>query len=364
MRRARRARGAFPLRACVLLLIPPLVLVLQLLALWTRLPRAPRAKSGEHEGPVVYSVISINPVRRFRHRLEEEEQQEEVVRRKEGARAYEDENEIPSKVIPRGLEVQPWVVEKPSFTAELNRIVTYITTPQVNCSRVLSPGHVRSSRPPAVSPRWLLCAEEWLLPAADAQCVAYSFSMDGRDADFLKTVSGLGCEVHRLDPSNSNASGGNPGNSLASNHGDRGAVSQHRMWLHWRASRKHNTRARLGSVSQTLSDVMAALEHHTVDFLYADLLSAEWRVFQNWIEAETLQNIHHLVVTVHFQWAGFEVGGTSEEVLRYWFSLLKGFQASGLRLVHSSAGEGHRVLKQTVTDAHSSYTLSWVNMRH
>ncbi|TMS18183.1 Methyltransferase-like protein 24 [Larimichthys crocea] len=101
-----------------------------------------------------------------------------------------------------------------------------------------------------------------------------------------------------------------------------------------------------------------------VHFLYADLLSAEWRVFQNWIETGTLQSIHHLVATVHLQWAGFEVGGTDEEVLRYWFSVLQGLQAFGLKLVHSSAGEGHSVLKQTVANAHSSYTLSWVNTRH
>lgn len=73
-----------------------------------------------------------------------------------------------------------------------------------------------------------------------------------------------------------------------------------------------------------------------------------------------------MVATVHLQWAGFEVGGSDEEVLRYWFSVLRGLQAAGLKLVHSSAGEGHRVLKRTAAaaaDAHSSYTLSWVNTR-
>lgn len=100
-----------------------------------------------------------------------------------------------------------------------------------------------------------------------------------------------------------------------------------------------------------------------VDFLYADLLSAEWRVFQNWIESGSLQSVHHLVAAVHLQWAGFEVGGTGEEVLRYWFSVLQGLQASGLKLVHSSAGEGHSVLKRTAAAAHSSYMLSWVNTR-
>lgn len=88
--------------------------------------------------------------------------------------------------------------------------------------------------------------------------------MDGRDADFLKTVSMLGCEVHRFDPSNPNASAGHLGNSLDGNHGDRGVVNQHKMWLVWRAPRKHKARGNLGSVSQTLSDIMAALGHPTV----------------------------------------------------------------------------------------------------
>lgn len=96
-------------------------------------------------------------------------------------------------------------------------------------------------------------------------CLCLS-SMDRGDAEFLKTVSMLGCEVHSFDPSNSYASGGHLGNSLASNHGDGGVVSQHKMWLEWRAPRKHKhkTRGNLGSVSQTLADIMAALGHHTV----------------------------------------------------------------------------------------------------
>lgn len=72
--------------------------------------------------------------------------------------------------------------------------------------------------------------------------------------------------MHSFDPSNSNASGGHRGNSLSSNHGDRGVVNQHKMWLEWRApkKRKNKTRGNLGSVSQTLTDIMAALGHHTV----------------------------------------------------------------------------------------------------
>ncbi|XP_056255998.1 probable methyltransferase-like protein 24 isoform X1 [Seriola aureovittata] len=373
-------RGSPPLRLGILLiLIPPVLLALQLLVVAG--PRFPRTARGGvegqgqgQEGAVAFSVISIEPERnslrvgtRSRRPGPEEEVEVEDGGRREGTRAFEDENEMHwHQVGSRALEVQPWAADQPSFTAELGRIITHITRPQLSCSRVLSPGQAQASQPPAASHHWLLCAEDWLLPAADRPCVAYSFSMDGRDADFLKTVLGLGCEVHSFDPSNSNTSNGHLGNSLASNHGDGGVVSQHKMWLEWRAprKRKHKTRGNLGSVSQTLAHIMTALGHHTVHFLYADLLSAEWRVFQNWIESGTLQSVHHLVATVHLQWPGFEVGGSDKEVLRYWFSILQGLQASGLKLVHSSAGEGHSVLKRTVANAHSSYTLSWVNTRN
>lgn len=88
--------------------------------------------------------------------------------------------------------------------------------------------------------------------------------MSRGDAEFLKTVSLLGCEVHSFDPSYSKASGGHLGNGLASKHVDGGVVSQHKMWLEWRESRKHKKRGSVDSVSQTLADIIAALGHRTV----------------------------------------------------------------------------------------------------
>ncbi|TWW65177.1 probable methyltransferase-like protein 24 [Takifugu flavidus] len=358
-------RDALPLRSLVLL-VPPFLLTLQLLVIGPRLPRTSRPGSEGREGAIAFSVINIDPGRNVRHwKPTSRRPLIEAVEGHAVARAYEDENEMLSRKTVKALKVMPWAADKPSFSAELSRILAYITRPQLNCSRVLSPGQAQASQPPSNPPHWLLCAEDWLFLVENRPCVAYSFSMDRGDAEFLRTVSLLECEVHRFDPSNSNASGGHPGNSLASNHGDGGAVSRHKTWLEWRApkNRRHRKRSTMDGISQTLADIIAALGHRTVDFLYVDLLSAEWRVFQNWIESGTLQSVHHLVATIHLQWAGFEVGGTDEEVLRYWFSVLQGLQASGLKLVHSSAGEGHNVLKRTTATAHSSYTLSWVNTR-
>ncbi|XP_038144634.1 methyltransferase-like protein 24 isoform X2 [Cyprinodon tularosa] len=319
----------------LLLLILPVLLTVQLLVLvrlWVE----------ERDGAVALTVISIEPDRsstgqawraQFRGPgLEEEKEMQDGDPRRNVARGFEDENEME----------------------------------ELNCSRVLPPGKAQAVTPPVASARWLLCAEDWLLPAPHRLCIAYSFSLDGGDADFLSTVSRLGCEIHRFDPSTSSASVGHLGNSLASNHGNRGVFSQHKLWLEWRAPKRHRHRwsGSPGGVSHTLADIMAALGHHTVHFVYADLLSAEWRIFQSWIEMGTLQNIHHLVCTVHLHWAGFEVGGSDEEVLRYWFSVLRGLEASGMHLVHSSSGEGHSVLKHSTESAHSSYTLSWANTRH
>ncbi|XP_018553078.1 probable methyltransferase-like protein 24 [Lates calcarifer] len=251
--------GSVPLRSGVLLLlIPPLLLALQLLVVGPRLPRAARAvglglgveEEEEEEGAVAFSVISIEPERSSRRWGTPSRRRSRL------------------QVGSTTLEVQPWAADKPSFTAELHRIITYITRPQLNCSKVLPPGQAQASH------HWLLCAEDWLLPAPDRPCIAYSFSMDGRDVDFLETVSGLGCEVHSFDPSNSNrpTSDRHLGNRLASNHGNGGVVRQHKMWLEWRTPRKRKpkTRGNPGSVSQTLADIMAALGHRTVHFLYAD----------------------------------------------------------------------------------------------
>lgn len=106
------SRGGLPLRLGVLLLlIPPFLLALQLLFVGPRLPRAARVWVEEREGAVAFSVISIEPERNSRQRgspsrrpgLEEEEEEEDVEvddgERREGARAYEDENEMHSRQV-------------------------------------------------------------------------------------------------------------------------------------------------------------------------------------------------------------------------------------------------------------------------
>uniref|UniRef100_A0A8C2G6A4 Methyltransferase domain-containing protein n=1 Tax=Cyprinus carpio TaxID=7962 RepID=A0A8C2G6A4_CYPCA len=170
-------------------------------------------------------------------------------------------------------------------------------------------------------------------------------SLDGKDAAFLDTVLYAGCEVHRFDPS------GRGSREPAS-------IKNHRAWLDWRNPRRHA--GLVGNVQHRLLDIMDSLGHTMVDVLRMDLESAEWRILESWIKDGTLRRINQLILTIHMQWAGFEVGGAEEEVVRFWYSVLRALRISGLRLVHSAHGPGHIVLRHKLADSHSSYTLSWI----
>lgn len=100
-------RGGLPLRSgMLLLLVPPFLLALQLLVIGPLLPRATRLGVEQQEGPIAFSVISIEPERnsrqwgsKFRRPGLEEEVEVEDGERREGARAYEDENEMLSRQV-------------------------------------------------------------------------------------------------------------------------------------------------------------------------------------------------------------------------------------------------------------------------
>uniref|UniRef100_A0A672S1U4 Uncharacterized protein n=1 Tax=Sinocyclocheilus grahami TaxID=75366 RepID=A0A672S1U4_SINGR len=173
----------------------------------------------------------------------------------------------------------------------------------------------------------------------------YLYSLDGKDAAFLDTMLYAGCEVHRFDPS------GRGSRELAS-------IKNHRAWLDWRNPHRHA--GLVGNVQHRLLDIMDSLGHTMVDVLRMDLESAEWRILESWIKDGTLRRINQLILTIHMQWAGFEVGGAEEEVVRFWYSVLRTLRISGLQLVHSAHGPGHIVLRHKLANSHSSYTLSWI----
>lgn len=103
-----------PLRSGLpLLVIPPLLLALQLFVVGPRLPRAGRAGVEDQAGAVAFSVMSIEPKRSSRERgapswpqvPEEEAAESEDGERRDGGRAYEDENEVHSPQVSNIREV-------------------------------------------------------------------------------------------------------------------------------------------------------------------------------------------------------------------------------------------------------------------
>ncbi|KAK1805113.1 hypothetical protein P4O66_019465 [Electrophorus voltai] len=264
-----------------------------------------------------------------------------------GLGAYADENELNSRqVTETGLVLQPWASGQPSFSTEVQCLTQFITTAEVNFSRWQ---HSDWSQPAQVLEGSVaLCMNHW---TRDSSCVAYSFSLDGKDAVFLEYTLNMGCEVHHFDPRHQvrHVSG-----SVF------GSIQHHQAWLDWRHPHSHSHRAALGTGSCRLVDIMSSLGHKTVDVLWADLESAEWRMLESWVQDGTLRRISQLILTIHLQWAGFEVGGTDVKVVRFWYSVLNALYRSGFFLTHFTSGPGHTVLRHEFPNAHSSYTLNWI----
>uniref|UniRef100_A0A8C1EMG9 Methyltransferase domain-containing protein n=1 Tax=Cyprinus carpio carpio TaxID=630221 RepID=A0A8C1EMG9_CYPCA len=323
----------------------PVLLLVQLLVSLT-VPRASSDASGDEPAFLVISIeksvsSASSEVRKHERDLETgvlglwtDEEDSRLT-------GYQDENELEGRqAAARELILQPWASEHPSFFAELQRLTQFITTTEVNCSVVQDSDGNQSTHSPGHLD--VLCINHW---KGKWGCVAYSFSLDGKDAAFLDTVLYAGCEVHRFDPS------GRGSREPAS-------IKNHRAWLDWRNPRRHA--GLVGNVQHRLLDIMDSLGHTMVDVLRMDLESAEWRILESWIKDGTLRRINQLILTIHMQWAGFEVGGAEEEVVRFWYSVLRALRISGLRLVHSAHGPGHIVLRHKLADSHSSYTLSWI----
>nr|XP_055075563.1 probable methyltransferase-like protein 24 [Misgurnus anguillicaudatus] len=259
---------------------------------------------------------------------------------------YDDENNFDGhQAMSRKLILQPWASEQPSFTSELQRLTQFITTPEVNCSMVQGSEENQSTYSSGHSD--VFCINHW---KGKTGCVAYSFSLDGKDAVFLDTMLHLGCEVHRFDPSRRKRSGDS----------GRAAIKSHRAWIDWRRPHSRSHAGLMGNVQHRLVNIMDSLGHTMVDVLRMDLESAEWRMLESWIKDGTLKMINQLILTIHLQWAGFEVGGAEQEVVLFWYSVLRALHVSGLHLVHSEHGPGHTVLGHKLKNSHSSYTLSWI----
>ncbi|XP_069743693.1 probable methyltransferase-like protein 24 isoform X1 [Narcine bancroftii] len=184
------------------------------------------------------------------------------------------------------------------------------------------------------------------------QCRIYSMGLGSGEKHFEEQMAKAGCEVHYFDPSVDEA-------HLQQSEG----YWHHRMSIDWRdpnpaiaAQNQHITTKKLGVI-------MSEFGHRKIDVLKADLESAEWKILENLILENVIEEIGQLVFAIHLHWPGFEVSGGDKDVVRYWYSLLKELELKGFKLFYSykNRSKPQIFLQKQAFNASSSYTLSWVN---
>ncbi|XP_047618620.1 probable methyltransferase-like protein 24 isoform X2 [Phacochoerus africanus] len=186
------------------------------------------------------------------------------------------------------------------------------------------------------------------------QCRLYSLGLGSDDTHFEVGMANDGCEVHRFDP------------SVKSAH----VLENERLWYHrlsidWRDPHPAVAAQKPYSNTRKLGTILNEFGHHKIDILKADLESAEWKVLENLILEDVLEQIGQLIFEIHLHWPGFEVSGSDSSVVRFWYSLLKELELQDFRLFHSykDLSKPQIFLRKNIFNASSCYTLSWVNTR-
>ncbi|XP_045860781.1 probable methyltransferase-like protein 24 isoform X1 [Meles meles] len=253
------------------------------------------------------------------------------------------------------IDLQPWAGPAQSLDEEVLRFLSYISTPQIACNH-MSTDSLATDASPAKKP-WSVCLDDRFGLAhqiRNKQCRLYSLGLGSDDTQFEVSLANSGCEVHRFDP------------SVKSAH----LLKSRRLWYHrlsidWRdphpavaAQNPHRNTRKLGTILNEFG-------HHKIDVLKADLESAEWKVLENLILEDVLEQIGQLTFAIHLHWPGFEVSGGDSSVVRFWYSLLKEVELKGFRLFHSykDLSKPQLFLKKDIFNASSCYILSWVNTR-
>ncbi|ELK38666.1 hypothetical protein MDA_GLEAN10001846 [Myotis davidii] len=204
---------------------------------------------------------------------------------------------------------------------------------------------------------WSVCLDDRFGLAhqiRNKQCRLYSLGLGRDDTQFEVSMANSGCEVHRFDP------------SVKSAH----VLENQRLWYHrlsidWRDPHPAVAALKPHSNTRKLGTILNEFGHHKIDVLKADLESAEWKVLENLILEDVLEQIGQLVFEIHLHWPGFEVSGGDSSVVRFWYSLLKELELNDFRLFHSykDLSKPQLFLKKDMFNASSCYTLGWVNTR-
>ncbi|NWZ24605.1 MET24 protein, partial [Asarcornis scutulata] len=253
------------------------------------------------------------------------------------------------------IDLQPWASPTPSLTSEALRFLKYISTSQVSCERMnLSSlgGDAETTKKP-----WSVCLDErfgLVHRIRSKQCRLYSLGLGNDDNQFEVSMAKSGCEVHRFDP------------SIKSAHIQEGRrLWYHRLSVDWRDPNPAIAAHRLHSNTKKLGTILNEFGHQKIDVLKADVESAEWKILENLILEDVVEQIGQLVFEVHIHWPGFEVSGNDSTVVRYWYSLLRELELKDFRLFHTykDLSKPQMFLKKAAFNASSCYTLSWVNTR-
>ncbi|KAG9347620.1 hypothetical protein JZ751_005191 [Albula glossodonta] len=173
------------------------------------------------------------------------------------------------------------------------------------------------------------------------------------DKQLELSLARAGCEVHCFDP------------SIRQAHVQDSDMWYHRLSVDWRDPNPAIPSQQQRSNTKKLATILNDFGHRKIDVLKADMESAEWKILENLILEDVLEEVGQLLLEVHLHWPGFEVSGDDSTVVRYWYSLLRELQRNHFLLFysHSDANKPQLFLHKNLLNASSTYILGWVNTR-
>uniref|UniRef100_H3APQ1 Methyltransferase like 24 n=2 Tax=Latimeria chalumnae TaxID=7897 RepID=H3APQ1_LATCH len=251
------------------------------------------------------------------------------------------------------IELQPWASLSHSLEEEAMRFLKYITTPLISCENVNE--HGMTDKPKMTRKPWSICLDDRFSLAhqiKNKQCRLYSLGLGTEDNHFEVNMAKVGCEVHCFDP------------SIKHPHIQEGKhLWYHRLSIDWREPSPAIAAQKLHSRTKKMGTILNDFGHRKIDVLKADMESAEWKILENLILENIVEQIGQLIFEIHLHWPGFEVSGDDSSVVRYWYSLLKELELKNFQLFYSykDLSKPQIFLKKQAFNASSSYILSWVN---
>ncbi|XP_067402691.1 probable methyltransferase-like protein 24 isoform X2 [Emydura macquarii macquarii] len=195
------------------------------------------------------------------------------------------------------VDLQPWASPTASLNYEALRFLKYITTSQITCEHMNVNSLTDNSE--TIKKPWSICLDDrfsLVHRIKSKQCRLYSLGLGSDDNQFEISMANSGCEVHRFDL------------SIKSAHvQERQHLWYHRLFIDWRDPNPAIAVHKLRSNTKKLGTILNEFGHQKIDVLKADMESAEWKILENLILEDIVEQIGQLVFEVHIHWPGFEV---------------------------------------------------------